>query len=190
MSCTDVVFDQYHVWLGIPPAEQPPTHYRLLGIAEGESDPEVIDCAADRQMAHIRSFATGKHSAASQRLLNELAAARLCLLNPGSKARYDRRVIRPRRAPPLPPLPPMNIAPVFVPVAAPIPAPTAAPIPIAATIETAPADSPEVNEWLYRQKRHRRKGRLLAAMFRVAVCSAFIVVSGYFLTLLLRRYLP
>jgi hypothetical protein len=26
-------FDPYHVWLGIPPHEQPPNHYRLLGIA-------------------------------------------------------------------------------------------------------------------------------------------------------------
>ena len=24
-------FDPYHIWLGIPPEEQPPNHYRLLG---------------------------------------------------------------------------------------------------------------------------------------------------------------
>ena len=26
-------FDPYRKWLGIPPQEQPPNHYRLLGIA-------------------------------------------------------------------------------------------------------------------------------------------------------------
>ena len=31
-------FDPYHKWLGIPPHEQPPSHYRLLRISEYESD--------------------------------------------------------------------------------------------------------------------------------------------------------
>jgi hypothetical protein len=25
-------FDPYHRWLGIPPQEQPPNHYRLLAL--------------------------------------------------------------------------------------------------------------------------------------------------------------
>ena len=25
-------FDPYHKWLGIPPEDQPPHHYRLLGV--------------------------------------------------------------------------------------------------------------------------------------------------------------
>ncbi|MGH7139002.1 MAG: hypothetical protein ACREHD_24920, partial [Pirellulales bacterium] len=82
-------FDSYHKWLGIPSAEQPPHHYRLLGIALFESDPDVIDGAADRQMAHVRTFQSGQHSALSQQILNELAAAKLCLLNPQKKAAYD-----------------------------------------------------------------------------------------------------
>ena len=40
-------FDPYHKWLGIPPKDQPPNHYRLLGIELFESDPEVIDMAAE-----------------------------------------------------------------------------------------------------------------------------------------------
>ncbi len=83
------MFDPYHKWLGIPPAEQPPNHYRLLGITPFESDPDVIDAAANRQMAFIQGCATGPHTAASQKLLNELAAARVCLLNPAKKAAYD-----------------------------------------------------------------------------------------------------
>ena len=59
-------FNGYHVWLGIPPQEQPPNHYRLLGIAVFESDMDVIDHAADRQMAHVRTFQSGRHGPLSQ----------------------------------------------------------------------------------------------------------------------------
>ncbi len=82
-------FDPYHRWLGVPPDEQPPHHYRLLGIQQFEADADVIEAAADRQMAHLRTYQTGRHIEASQRLLNEVAAARLCLLSPPSKAKYD-----------------------------------------------------------------------------------------------------
>jgi WD40 repeat protein len=82
-------FNAYHKWLGIPPQEQPADHYRLLAIARFENDPDVIEGAADRQMGHVRTFQTGPHSAQSQKLLNELSAARLCLLSPEKKAAYD-----------------------------------------------------------------------------------------------------
>lgn len=82
-------FNGYHVWLGIPASEQPPNHYRLLGIAAFESDLDVIEHAADRQMAHVRTFQSGRHQALSQQILNELAAARLCLLSAPKKAAYD-----------------------------------------------------------------------------------------------------
>ncbi len=85
-------FDPYHVWLGIPPDEQPPNRYRLLGIRPFEPNAEVIDSAADRQSAHLRTFQAGKHAAISQRLLNEVAAARVCLLNPQNKAIYDQQL--------------------------------------------------------------------------------------------------
>jgi hypothetical protein len=82
-------FNGYHVWLGIPPSEQPPNHYRLLGIAIFETDLDVIDHAADRQMAHVRTFQSGRNGGLSQRILNELAAARVCLLNAQRKVEYD-----------------------------------------------------------------------------------------------------
>lgn len=85
-------FNGYHVWLGIPPNEQPPNHYRLLGIAGFETDLDVIDHAADRQMAHVRTFQSGQHGALSQQILNELSAARLCLLTPEKKAAYDEQL--------------------------------------------------------------------------------------------------
>jgi len=53
-------FDPYHRWLGIAPGECPPNHYRLLGVAVFEDDPDVIATAADRQMLHLRSFSRGR----------------------------------------------------------------------------------------------------------------------------------
>jgi len=87
-------FDPYLTWLGIRDPQRPPNYYRLLGVDLFEDDPNVLTHAADRQMAHVRTFQTGKYSALSQRLLNELAAAKLCLLNPQKKAEYDAQLRR------------------------------------------------------------------------------------------------
>lgn len=82
-------FDAYHKWLGIPPEEQPPNHYRLLGIPVFEKDPEVVDAASYRQITHLRTYQLGKHAELSQKLLNEVNAARVCLLDTEKKAAYD-----------------------------------------------------------------------------------------------------
>lgn len=82
-------FDPYRKWLGIPPQYQPPNHYRLLGIELFEADADVIANAADQRAIHLKTFASGPYAALSQRLLNEVAAARVCLLNPSEKAKYD-----------------------------------------------------------------------------------------------------
>jgi hypothetical protein len=94
-------FNPYHVWLGIPPDEQPANHYRLLSLRLFEASGDVIDSAADRQMAHLRTFQSGKHGELTQRLLNEVAAARICLLDPKKRAAYDLqlRVKLPNAAP-------------------------------------------------------------------------------------------
>ncbi len=90
-------FDPYLKWLGIRDSQRPPNHYRLLGLDSFESDPEVISIAADRQMAHIRTFQIGKHGEISQKILNELAEARRCLLNDAKRSAYDQSI---RSAPP------------------------------------------------------------------------------------------
>lgn len=82
-------FDPYRKWLGIREPQRPPNHYRLLGLELYEDDPEVIQNAADARMSHIRTFAGGQYSALSQRILNELAGAKLCLLKPEAKHAYD-----------------------------------------------------------------------------------------------------
>jgi hypothetical protein len=133
------VFDPYRKWLGIPPAEQPPNHYRLLGLGLFEDDADTIANAADRQMAHVRNFQTGPRSALSQQVLNELAAARLTLLDTAKKSAYDTQlrtklsavapaaegagqgrgapaVLRPMPLPPVVPraAPPATVAPIVV----------------------------------------------------------------------------
>lgn len=125
-------FNGYHVWLGIPANEQPPNHYRLLGIALFETDLDVIDHAADRQMAHVRTFQSGRHQSLSQQILNELAAARLCLLNAEKKTAYDESLRArlgavPKASPVLvaKPLPKAQAAANAVPYATPVAAPVA-----------------------------------------------------------------
>ena len=78
-------FDPYHKWLGIAPEERLPTHYRLLGLNLFESDPDVIEAAADRQMTYLQEVSQGSEVEQAQKLLAEVAEARLCLLNPKKK---------------------------------------------------------------------------------------------------------
>jgi hypothetical protein len=104
-------FDPYHTWLGIPPEEQPPDHYRLIGVRRFEDNPDVITNGMDRQMQFLRSLQAGKRSALSQELLNKISAAAGCLLDRQRKAEYDlwlKRQLaqRERQAELLQPLPP------------------------------------------------------------------------------------
>jgi len=85
-------FDPYYTWLGIPPAHQPPNSYRLLGLQLFEPNSDVIENAADRQMLHVRSYQLGAHAADSQRLLNEIASARVTLLDLLQKEAYDEQL--------------------------------------------------------------------------------------------------
>jgi hypothetical protein len=84
--------DPYYQWLGIPPKDQPANHYRLLGLEIFEENRDVIAAAADRQMSFVKSYQCGEDSELSQKVLNELSAARLCLLNPQKKADYDKEL--------------------------------------------------------------------------------------------------
>lgn len=110
-------FDPYHKWLGIPPKQRPINHYRLLGISPEETDREVIAAAADRQMAFVQTHKTGKYAELSQKILNEITAAKLCLLDPAKRKKYDKELKANSSAPP--PAPP--------PVKAPPPPPAAPP---------------------------------------------------------------
>ncbi|MDX1945629.1 MAG: hypothetical protein SFU86_09475 [Pirellulaceae bacterium] len=131
-------FDPYHAWLGIPAADQPPHHYRLLGLEVFESDSKVVDHAADRIMYHLRTLTSGPNGHHSQKLLNEVAAARATLVDPDLKGPYDTRLrakLRPaaRPAPAAQLAPQVHYQPVMVPVPVPVhyaPQPVLAPIPL------------------------------------------------------------
>jgi len=83
-------FDPYHTWLAIQPKEHPLTHYRLLGIRIFEGDVGVIENAAERQVTAVQISATQEYAEESQKILNEIAAAKVCLMDPRKKKKYDK----------------------------------------------------------------------------------------------------
>lgn len=83
------MFDPYRKWLGIPEDQRPPTHYQLLGITPDEHDLDVIEAAVLRQSSFVRNFQAGQHAEEAARVLNEIAAARLCLVDRQKRAKYD-----------------------------------------------------------------------------------------------------
>src|SRR5262245_21080478 len=85
-------FDPYYTWLGIPPEEQPPDHYRLLGIRRFEPNVEVNRNTAEQRLTYIRSFLSGDKAVHSQQVLDEIDAARDVLLQPEAKGTYDREL--------------------------------------------------------------------------------------------------
>ena len=113
------VFDPYREWLGIDPQEHPVDHYRLLGLQRYESDVALINQAADACMVEVRLHQLGPHGRYTQQLLNEISAARVCLVQADSRIAYDAQLaggavptvrplgMSPPPAPPsAPPMPP------------------------------------------------------------------------------------
>ncbi len=87
-------FDPYLIWLGIRDPQRPPNHYRLLGLELFEPDPEVIRHAAQMRSHYVRRFLAGEHAREARQLLEELATAGKCLLEPKLRASYDSRLRR------------------------------------------------------------------------------------------------
>ena len=54
-------FDPYHKWLGIPSHEQPPNRYRLLRIAEFDSDTDLIEDSYNKAMMIVKQEEHGEH---------------------------------------------------------------------------------------------------------------------------------
>jgi len=88
------MFDPYRKWLGIPAEEQPPNHYRLLGIGLFENDQDVIKSAVMQRSAYVRNFQSGKHAEDATRTLNDIGAADACLTNPARRGPYDAELKR------------------------------------------------------------------------------------------------
>ena len=92
-------FDPYRKWLGIKPEEQPPNHYRLLGISPFEDDPDVIDAAVEQRVTFLQTCASGPNPKHSQKILNEVAEARNVLLDADKKEAYDAELKAKQSAP-------------------------------------------------------------------------------------------
>ncbi|MCI0357426.1 MAG: SUMF1/EgtB/PvdO family nonheme iron enzyme [Planctomycetaceae bacterium] len=186
-------FDPYYTWLGIPPEEQPADFYRLLGIRRYESNAEVIVNAADQRMAYLRTFQAGKRGAESQKLLNEVSSAQVCLLDAAKKRAYDERLSRenaehhvatvPASVIPVPLAQPLPLAQPIQPQIAPLAAATtfaqparaplphfAQPLPALKPPERAPAAAPPQSDWL--------RPSVLAAAAASAALFLLLIVGG------------
>ncbi len=83
-------FDPYREWLGITSDRRPPNYYELLGVKIFEDRPSVIDAASLKRVELLQDIATGSERVEiSQRILNEVSSARLCLLDENKRERYD-----------------------------------------------------------------------------------------------------
>ncbi len=81
-------FDPYYKWLGIQSDEQPPDHYRLLGIERFELNADVIINAAERQADQLKRYLSGDDGKTAAWLLEAVSKARNCLLGIDSHRHY------------------------------------------------------------------------------------------------------
>ena len=88
-----IEFDPYFTWLGIQNTERPLDHYALLGLTRFESSEKLIDQHSVQRIELLQDIATGSEQVElSQQILNEISAARICLLDQRKRAKYDLRL--------------------------------------------------------------------------------------------------
>ncbi len=81
--------DVYRDWLGIAETNRPLNYYQLLRLKPFEDNTEQIRAHYRKMNAHVRKYASGDFATQSQKLLNELAKAMLCLTDVQCKREYD-----------------------------------------------------------------------------------------------------
>ncbi len=85
-------FNPYREWLGL---DQKPAHfYELLGLKLWEDDRDRIRAAAARALSTLRRIQPGNRQADWKALLDQLEAARDCLVSSPCRNRYDERLRR------------------------------------------------------------------------------------------------
>jgi len=90
-----VAEDRYSKWLGIEAGARPPDHYTLLGIQRFCDDADLIDTAAHQRLDLLDqySLAGSRESRdACQEMMNEVARARVVLMNLHSREEYNRQL--------------------------------------------------------------------------------------------------
>ena len=84
--------DLYTEWLEIPAGERPPDYYTLLGIPRFCDDVELIEQAARRRIQILDRYKIHpkrKKREACSALMNEVAKARVTLVDAGRRRVYD-----------------------------------------------------------------------------------------------------
>jgi hypothetical protein len=84
----DMNHDLICSWLGLPPGEWPPDHYRLLGLEPGEDNAEVIEQRVHQRLDSVRRYQM-IHPDQATEAMNRLAQAFVCLMEPALKRAYD-----------------------------------------------------------------------------------------------------
>jgi hypothetical protein len=79
-------------WFECACNQRPLNHYQLLGLELYESRPEVIEAAGTRITLFLQTLAADPARGQADQLLQDVAAAQLCLLGPAKKAAYDARL--------------------------------------------------------------------------------------------------
>lgn len=82
-------FNPYREWLQIQSAAATPDYYTLLDLRPLESDSAQINAGFQRQAARIAPHLSGIQGSLAQRLMSELAEARVTLLTPTARRAYD-----------------------------------------------------------------------------------------------------
>jgi hypothetical protein len=88
-------FNPYYTFLGLDEELTSPSHYQLLRLQEQESDSEKIQAAAAKAATRVRSHRPGEHAAQWATLLDEIQAAKECLLDPTRRQEYEQKRGRP-----------------------------------------------------------------------------------------------
>lgn len=82
----------YELWLGIPPAEQPPNFYRFLDLPLFESEPARIAQALKNRESQIEIHTGGPHDRAAKKLLKQVSHVRTTFACENRKATYDKKL--------------------------------------------------------------------------------------------------
>ncbi|HVC93698.1 MAG TPA: hypothetical protein VND64_08410 [Pirellulales bacterium] len=95
-------FNPYRAWLGVMSDAQPPNHYELLGLRLLRADPTEVAEAFRRQVSRLSAYLSGEHASTAQRILSELATAKVELLTPTTKRIYDAKLAAGKQSAPRP----------------------------------------------------------------------------------------
>ena len=80
----------YQQWLGLYNISgMKPNYYELLGLQFGESNPYVIEQAANEMATRLNSVNPGPDVALWNSIMAEIQNAQMCLCNPASRMEYD-----------------------------------------------------------------------------------------------------